>query len=200
MTEHRPAPLPSESARGHQVPGPDGPAAARDADPTPAEARDAGRPAATDDASADEIADLRARVAELEDQRRRALADFDNLRKRVARESVSQRADERASVAQQWLPVLDNLERALAHAADDPSAIVTGVQAVHDQALDLLAALGFPRRSDEGARFDPGRHEAVAALPSPDAPAGTVLEVVRPGYGTDEHLLRPAAVVVAKGD
>lgn len=147
-----------------------------------------------------EISELQARVAELEDQWRRALADFDNLRKRVARESTTQRDAERARVAAQWLPVVDNLDLALEHADDDPSKIVEGVRAVRDQALDILARLGFPQRSDVGERFDPARHEAVAVVEVPDTPAGTVVQVVRPGYGTGEHLLRPAAVVVAKGD
>jgi molecular chaperone GrpE len=147
-----------------------------------------------------EISELQARVAELEDQWRRALADFDNLRKRVARESTTQRDAERARVAGQWLPVVDNLDLALEHAADNPSAIVEGVRAVRDQALDILARLGFPQQSDVGERFDPARHEAVAVVAVPDTPAGTVVQVVRPGYGTGEHLLRPAAVVVAKDD
>jgi len=147
-----------------------------------------------------EISELQAHVAELEAQWRRALADFDNLRKRVARESTTQRDAERARVAGQWLPVVDNLDLALEHAANDPSAIVEGVRAVRDQALDILARLGFPQRSDVGERFDPARHEAVAVVFVPDTSAGTVVQVVRPGYGTGEHLLRPAAVVVAKGD
>jgi molecular chaperone GrpE len=146
------------------------------------------------------IAELRERVAELEDQWRRALADLDNLRKRVARDSTAQWNAERARVAAEWLPVVDNLDLALEHAASDPSAVVEGVRAVRDQALEILARLGFPRRTEVGERFDPASHEAVAALAVPDAPAGTVVRVVRPGYGTGEHMLRPAAVVVAKGD
>ena len=64
-------------------------------------------------------------------------------------------------MARQWLPVVDNLDRALEHAEADPAAIIDGVRAVRDQALDVLARLGFPRRDDRGARFDPARHEAV---------------------------------------
>jgi molecular chaperone GrpE len=148
---------------------------------------------------ADEAEELRAELARMEDRWRRALADFDNLRKRVARESAQQRDDERAAVAARWLPVLDNLELALQHAAADPASIVSGVQAVHEQALRVLADLGFPRRSDVNEPFDPGRHEAVATVPDAGAEPGTVLQVVRPGYGTDERPLRPAAVIVAKG-
>jgi molecular chaperone GrpE len=148
---------------------------------------------------ADETEELRAQLAQMEDRWRRALADFDNLRKRAARQAAQQRDDERATVAARWLPVLDNLELALQHAAADPASIVSGVQAVQEQALSVLADLGFPRRSDVNEPFDPSRHEAVATMPDAGAKPGTVLRVVRPGYGTDERPLRPAAVIVAKG-
>jgi molecular chaperone GrpE len=147
----------------------------------------------------DEVEELRAQLAQMEERWKRALADFDNLRKRTARESAQQRDEERAQVAARWLPVLDNLELALQHAAADPSSIVSGVQAVRDQALAVLAELGFPRRSDVNEQFDPSRHEAVATMPDAEAAPGTILQVVRPGYGSDERPLRPAAVVVAKG-
>jgi molecular chaperone GrpE len=86
---------------------------------------------------------------------------------------------------------------ALAHATASPASIIDGVRGVRDQALAVLSGLGFPRRNDVGTTFDPARHEAVAATPTHAAPAGTVLEVVRPGYGDGEQQLRPAAVVVA---
>jgi len=144
-----------------------------------------------------ELAALRARVAELEDRWLRAVAELENIRKRTAREAERQRADERASVAAEWLPVLDNLDLALHHAEADPAAVIDGVRAVRDQALGVLSRLGFPRQDDVGANFDPARHEAVGAVADPEAPAGTVVQVVRPGYGDAEHPLRPAAVVVA---
>jgi molecular chaperone GrpE len=71
------------------------------------------------------------------------------------------------------------------------------VRVVRDHALDVLARLGFPRFEDIGERFDPARHEAVGAIEA-DAPPGTIVAVVRPGYGTPEVILRPAAVVVAR--
>jgi molecular chaperone GrpE len=145
-----------------------------------------------------QVAELRKRITELEDRYRRALADLDNTRKRFARDAEQQREDERARVAAQWLPVLDNLDLAIEHAATDPSAIVEGVLAIRQQALDILSRLGYPRRSDAGAPFDPARHEVVAVVPETDAPPGTILRVIRPGYGDGEHVLRPAAVVVAK--
>jgi len=144
-----------------------------------------------------ELASLRTKLAEAQDRHIRAAADLDNLRKRCASQ-ISRAADEtRASVAAEWLPVVDNLERALDHAQARPDAIVEGIRSVRDQALGVLAGLGFPRRDDIGAKFDPARHDAVSVQPEPDAEAGTVIKVVRPGYGDGEHQLRPAQVVVA---
>ena len=146
------------------------------------------------------LAGLQARLAEAEDQKLRALADLDNLRKRCAAQVERAEADARTQVAGQWLPVVDNLERALEHAAADPRTIVEGIQAVRQQALGVLASLGFPRRDDIGATFDPARHEAVAATYDPRVPPGTIVQVVRPGYGEPDRQLRPAQVVVAKAD
>jgi molecular chaperone GrpE len=146
------------------------------------------------------IEELQGQVSDLDDRWRRALADLDNLRKRVIRDVERVRGDERARAAAEWLPVLDNLERALEHAETDPASIVEGLKAIRDQAQDVLARLGFARRDDTGAMFDPARHEAVAVLAQEDAPDGTVLHVLRPAYGDGEQQLRPALVVVAKGE
>ncbi|MGW1770279.1 nucleotide exchange factor GrpE [Streptomyces sp. NPDC002104] len=137
-------------------------------------------------------------IRELEDRWRRALADLDNLRKRHARELERERAVERSRTAAAFLPVLDNLELALTHAGADPGAIVEGIRAVRDQAVNVLELLGYPRHAETGVPFDPARHEVVAVVQAPDAPPGTVVEVLRPGYGDGERQLRPAAVTVAK--
>ena len=144
------------------------------------------------------IASLEARIAELEDLRMRALADLDNVRKRCAVQVSRAEADTRAAVAREWLPVVDNLDRALAHSTADPASIIDGIRAVRAQALEVLARLGFPRRDDRGAKFDPARHEAIASRPDPGAEDGSVAEVVRPAYGEGDHQLRPAQVVVAR--
>ena len=129
----------------------------------------------------------------------RAMADLDNLRKRFHREVVRERDAERSRVAAEWVPVVDDLDRALDQATADsaPAGFTEGLQAVRDHAVAVLARLGFPRFENPGERFDPSRHEAVGAIEA-DAPAGTVVSVVRPGYGTPERVLRPAAVVVAR--
>lgn len=146
------------------------------------------------------IAELRDQVAQAQDQRLRALADVENIRKRCANQVGRAQTETTARVAAQWLPVVDNLERAVAHSAAEPGAIAEGVRAVLDQALRVLAGLGFPRRDDVGEPFDPARHEAVAARADAAAADGTVLDVTRPGYGEGDHLLRPAQVVVARPD
>jgi molecular chaperone GrpE len=135
---------------------------------------------------------------ELEDHLRRALADLDNLRKRYGRELARESARERASVVSEWLAIVDNLERALEHSGGGDDAVVQGLRAVHEQAVALLDRLGFPRFDDVGEPFDASRHEAVSVVEA-DAPAGTVVATVRPGYGQPEAVLRPAAVVVSKG-
>jgi molecular chaperone GrpE len=145
-----------------------------------------------------EPGEVEVRTAELEDHLRRALADLDNLRKRFDREVTRERATERARAASLWLPIVDDLERALEHADADADSIVQGVRAVREQALRTLEQLGYRRFDDIGELFDPLRDEAVSAI-DVDAPAGTVVASVRPGYGTDGNILRPASVVVSKG-
>jgi molecular chaperone GrpE len=146
----------------------------------------------------DQLQELKEKVAELEDRWRRALADADNLRKRHAAELRAERGAERARVAAAFLPVVDNLELALAHAEADPAAVVQGVLAIRDQAVQLLAGLGYRRDDESDVPFDPARHEVVAVVDEPDAEPNTVTRVVRPGYGSDRGQLRPTAVTVAK--
>lgn len=138
-----------------------------------------------------------AAIAALEDRLRRALADLENLRKRHTRELERQRAAEANRVAAAWLPVLDNLDLALSYADADPSAIIDGVRKVREQALAVLASLGFSRHDEVGVPFDPAQHEVVKVVDDSEAEPGTVVRVLRPGYGTAERQLRPGAVIVA---
>ncbi|MEU6353688.1 nucleotide exchange factor GrpE [Streptomyces sp. NPDC047072] len=162
----------------------------------PAEQAEPGPDAATGTAAPDDAS--AAALREAEDGWRRALADLDNLRKRHTRELKGQAAAERARTAAAFLPVIDNLELALSHAAADPGAIVEGVRAVRDQAVNVLERLGYPRHAETGVPFDPARHEVVGVVQEPDADPNTVVQVLRPGYGDAERQLRPAAVTVAK--
>jgi molecular chaperone GrpE len=138
-----------------------------------------------------------AREAALEDQLRRALADLENLRKRYARERERERVAEAQRIAAAWLPVLDNLDLALNYSDADPSSIIEGVRSVRDQALAVLEGLGYPRHDEVGVPFDPSRHEVVSLVEDSDAEPGTVVRVLRPGYGDAQRQLRPGSVAVA---
>jgi molecular chaperone GrpE len=136
--------------------------------------------------------------ARLEDRWRRAVADLDNVRKRYARELDRERAAERSRVAGAWLPVVDNLERAISHTGDRSDAVLDGLRSILEHALQILEQLGYPRDAEAGVPFDPERHEVVSVVDRPDSAPGTVVEVLRPGYGEGSRQLRPAAVVVSQ--
>jgi molecular chaperone GrpE len=130
------------------------------------------------------------------DDLRRLAAEFDNYRKRVARdhERVVERAGER--LVKGLLPVLDDLERALEAAEQHEEATLEeGVRLVHRQLAETLRKEGLAEIEANG-RFDPHVHEALLSQPS-DAEEGSVLEVIQKGYRLGEHVLRPARVVVA---
>ncbi|HEX4189033.1 MAG TPA: nucleotide exchange factor GrpE [Solirubrobacteraceae bacterium] len=128
----------------------------------------------------------------------RTQADFENYRKRVARESASAQARGCIMLAKELLPALDNLDRALEAAAkDDP--LLDGVRLVRAELSAALARSGIESFSPAGEVFDPSVHEAVATSeqPADGAPSGTVVEVYQPGYRLAETIIRPARVVVA---
>ena len=168
---------------------------------TPAEQSTSENSDGVSEATSEPIAaqpDTDSELARLEDRWRRAVADLDNLRKRYARELDRERRTERSRVAGAWLPVVDNLERAISHAGAHSGVIVEGVRSILDEALQVLEHLGYPRDAETGVLFDPERHEVVGVVDNEDSPPGTVLEVLRPGYGQGSQQLRPAAVVVSR--
>ena len=128
----------------------------------------------------------------------RLAADFDNYRKRVAREQVewTSRANER--LLNELLPVLDDLERALEAAAEHEEAkLEEGVRLVHRSLLGLVERHGLSEIEAEGA-FDPHVHEALLAQPGEGAEEGSVLQVLQKGYRLGDKVLRPARVIVAE--
>ena len=127
---------------------------------------------------------------------KRVAADFDNYRKRVAREREALVARAHAGLVEAILPVLDDLGRALEAAGlHEEAKLEDGVRLVHRQLSDVLAREGLQAIPTDGP-FDPHVHEALAAIPS-SAEEGTILEVVQPGYLLGDRVLRPARVVVA---
>jgi molecular chaperone GrpE len=128
----------------------------------------------------------------------RTQADFENYRKRVAREAAAAQERGACSLAKELLPALDNLDRAIAHADhDDP--LLQGVRLVRSELAAALARAGIESFSPAGEPFDPEVHEAVATAPQAPGgkPSGTVVEVYQPGYRLGASILRPARVVVA---
>ena len=143
-----------------------------------------------------ELAALRVENEELIDTLQRVKAEFDNYRKRAARdqESLVARAGER--IVKELLPVLDDLERALeaAHAHEE-AKLEEGVKLVHRQLEQLLEREGLAPVATDG-KFDPHVHEALLTQPSA-AEEGSVIEVLQKGYRLGDRVLRPARVVVA---
>jgi len=128
----------------------------------------------------------------------RTQADFENYRKRVAREAAAAKERGAVSLAKELLPALDNLDRALdAAAEEDP--LLEGVRLVRSELSAALARVGIESFSPGGEVFDPSLHEAVATAPQePGGQAsGTVVEVYQAGYRLGENVIRPARVVVA---
>jgi len=151
-----------------------------------------------------EIKSIRDELERERQLRMRALADFDNYRKRVERErGAAERSGKRAIILA-LLDVMDDFDRALEHVDQSPDAVVEGLRAVHKRLADALKAQGVTPIESVGQQFDPMRHEAVGAIEAGASRAGIVLE---PGAVTDEALrgylwdgevLRPARVHVAK--
>jgi molecular chaperone GrpE len=127
---------------------------------------------------------------------KRVAADFDNYRKRVAREQEALVARAHAGLVEAILPVLDDLGRALEAAAfHEEAKLEDGVRLVHRQLSEVLAREGLEEIPTDVA-FDPHVHEALAVIPS-EEPEGTIVEVVQRGYVLGDRVLRPARVMVA---
>ena len=158
-----------------------------DAAPEDAEAgpSGAGEPVETDDA------------AKLKEQLAYLAAEFENFRKRVAREREAQAAFGNERLLLAVLPFLDNLERAMGQAAASADALLSGVRMTYDLFLSELRKFGLEQLPAQGGMFDPSLHEAIASVPSSGVPRGTILAEARKGYLLHGRLLRPAQVTVA---
>jgi molecular chaperone GrpE len=134
---------------------------------------------------------------ELVDRLQRLQAEFENYRKRAARDQQALVARAHERLVKELLPVVDDLGRALEAAEQHEEATLEdGVRLVHRQLMDILAREGLTEIETDGV-FDPHVHEALLAQPS-DAEAGTVLEVLQKGYRLGDHVLRPARVTIAE--
>ncbi|HEY8638168.1 MAG TPA: nucleotide exchange factor GrpE [Solirubrobacteraceae bacterium] len=160
----------------------------------------------------EDLEELEARAAQRDEYlalAQRTQADFENFRKRIARDAENAEARALARTVKELLPALDNLERAIAaaEAEEDDLApvgeaagshhLTKGIRLVQQELVATLGRLGVEAFSPKGEAFDPTEHEAVAQQPVEGADAGTVVEVYQPGYRLNGAVLRPARVVVA---
>ena len=157
--------------------------------------------AATGDADSDDaMAGLQADLDRFRDLALRSQADFENYKKRAAREKEDAVKYANSSLLQRLVSILDNFELGLAAAKTESehSPIYSGMVLVQKQLNDVLEENGLQAIEAEGKKFDPNLHEAIAHEPS-ETPEGTVIRQARRGYRFKDRLLRPARVVVSSG-
>lgn len=175
-----------------------------DAAATPAENDQAAKPAET---AADPLVAAQQEAASLKDKLLRTLADMENLRRRTEREVADARAYGISSFARDVLGVADNMRRALdavgpelrATADTGINALIEGVELTERELLKSLEKNGIRKIEPLGEKFDPNIHQAMYEVPDASVPAGSVVQVVQPGYLIGERVLRPAMVGVSKG-
>ncbi|HMG50637.1 MAG TPA: nucleotide exchange factor GrpE [Inquilinus sp.] len=155
----------------------------------------------------DRIAALEAETAKLKDQALRALAETENIRRRSEREREDTAKFAISSFAKSLLDAADNMRRAIdavpAEAVEQDQALATlmdGVAATERQLMAAFERNGITRIEPVGEVFDPNFHQAMFELPGSGKPAGTIIQVIQPGYVLQGRLLRPAMVGVAKGE
>jgi molecular chaperone GrpE len=194
----------SVEQQGQQTPGAAAPGAAPAA-PSPGGAEAHADSAAELQGDLDELGALAAKRDEYLALAQRTQADFENYRKRVARESALAQERGVAKLAKELLPAIDNLERAIVEIAvatgeTDEDPLLGGVRLVLSELKAALARVGVESFSPNGETFDPVFHEAMATVPQPPeggAASGTIVEVYQLGYRLGESVIRPARVVVA---
>ena len=128
----------------------------------------------------------------------RALADFENYRKRVDRDRVSAARSGKREIILSVLNVLDDFDRALQHIGDAPPSVATGLQAVRRKLLGLLESQGITPLRSVGEAFDPALHDAVGTVKSEELESGSVAEELQRGYRWGDDVIRPARVRVAE--
>lgn len=156
-------------------------------------------------AEPDQVAALTAENAALKDKVLRTLAEMENLRRRTEKEVADARAYAVTAFARDMLTVADNVRRAIesvpaeGREAEGVKPVIEGVELTERDLLNTLERHGIRRVDPKGERFDPNRHQAMFEIEDATVPAGTVLQVMQPGYVIGERVLRPAFVGVAKG-
>ncbi|MDE7229007.1 MAG: nucleotide exchange factor GrpE [Oscillospiraceae bacterium] len=151
--------------------------------------------AAENSTAEDEAAKVSDELAAVKDQLLRTMAEYDNFRKRSAREKDALRADIITNVTSKFLPVMDNLERALNAECSDEN-YKNGVKMIYDSFMETLKGLGVEEIESDGAVFDPNLHQAVQRVSEGDAESGTVVQTFAKGYKIGDKVIRFAVVAV----
>ena len=157
---------------------------------------EAGEPAA-DEEDEDELAVALRERGEYLALAQRAQADFENYRKRAAKETAAAGRRAKSGLIGELLPVVDNLERALGSAREQEEHLADGVRLVHSELISVLARNGVEQFDPKGEKFDPSFHEALSTREADGTAPGLVLDVVEKGYNLNGAVLRPARVVVS---
>jgi len=151
------------------------------------------------DVAEPDLEELKRQLQDRQDRLLRALAETENLRRRAQRDREDYVKYANETLLRDLIPVLDNLDRALAAArtAGESGTVVSGVELIQRELLRVLEKAGLSRYSAVGERFDPTRHEAFARVVSADRPPDTVVQETAAGYLLNGRVLRPAMVAVA---
>jgi molecular chaperone GrpE len=144
-----------------------------------------------------QLAEAQTQAAEYKDGWQRSVADFQNYRRRVEAEKAETYQMAVGSIIKRYLPVLDDMERAMAVRPAE-LAWANGIELIYRKLQSILEAEGLQRIEAEGQMFDPNFHEAIGQGPADGLESGTVIEVVRNGYKLGERVIRPAMVRVAQ--
>ena len=176
-------------------------------DTTGANGTEAAPETAQTEAQADPIAALAKEATDLKDRLLRTLAEMENVRRRTEREVADARVYGVTNFARDILAVADNMERAL-KALDDEirekadagvKALLDGVELTERELIKVMEKHGVRKLEPQGQKFDPNLHQAMFEIPDESVPAGTVVQIMQPGYTIGERVLRPALVGVSKG-
>ena len=207
MEERSSEPRPEDRPGGGAEPPPgDAPETAQPDPAEPAGEQDASNEAEIEDATErspgeEDAGDPLARVERERDEylalAQRTQADFENYRKRAAKEAAAAGERAKGNLVRELLPVVDNLERALASAEESEQHLAEGVRLVHSELVALLERNGVKAFDPAGEAFDPEVHEALSTRAEDGADSGVVVDVVEKGYKLNGMVLRPARVVVS---
>ncbi len=148
----------------------------------------------------EELVKMKAEIKELKDNYLRALAEWDNYRKRMENEFGEFKKYAKVDFISKLLPVLDNFDRALAGAELNPDfgSFCKGIEIIERQLRDTLKSMGLIEYSGLGEQFDPALHEAVGVIATDTHPENIIIEEISKGYKVGDRIIKPAKVLVSK--